>query len=135
MREENERLRAKLVESENRFVEAHKELDKFVRLHSQADAGLNATLAKLTAAEAELKRQRDYDERVPDPRTHKYFNYDCTTGCKFLVAKRQTEAAERRAEEAEAKVGELQREIDELATRSESTCCCRELRALAAKGA
>lgn len=61
---------------------------------SRLHADCNEMRAKLTAAEAELQRQRDYDERVPDPRTHKYFNYDCTTGCKFLVAKRQTEAAE-----------------------------------------
>ena len=60
----------------------------------ERDQRIAALEAKVAHLESELQSDREYDARVPDPRKHKYLDFECCqSGCKSLRLTKELAAA------------------------------------------
>lgn len=61
------------------------------KIAARALDALEQAWVEVERLKAELRHRDDYDNRVPDPRRHKYFDYECSDGCKSLALRNEIE--------------------------------------------
>jgi hypothetical protein len=61
------------------------------KIAARALDALEQTWEEVERLKTELRHRDDYDNRVPDPRRHKYFDHECSEGCKSLALRNEIE--------------------------------------------